>query len=88
MEKAIRHLKRSTVAEALGWIGSIGILSSYFLLSIGLISGNSALYYVLSGIGAFGLAIVTYRHRAFQSFVVNVIFTILAIVALIRIICF
>lgn len=88
MEKAIKHLKRSTIAEAVGWIGSLGILSSYLLLSIGIISGNSASYYILSGLGALGLAVVTYRHRAFQSFVVNIIFTILAAIALVRIVFF
>lgn len=85
VEKRVKHLKRNRLAEVLGWIGTIGILSSYGLLSFGIISGNSKLYYILSGIGAFGLAIVTYRHRAYQSFVVNVTFTILAIIALIRI---
>jgi len=88
MERRIKHLKRSQIAETLGWIGSVGILASYGLLSLGVISGDSILYYILSGVGAFGLAIVTYRHRAFQSFIVNIIFTILAVIALIRIIIF
>ncbi len=88
MERKIKHLKRSQLAEAAGWVGSVGILTSYGLLSLGFISGSSILYYLLSGIGALGLAIVTYRHRAFQSFIVNVTFTALAVVALIRIIVF
>ena len=85
MERRVKHLKRSQVAETLGWIGSVGILSSYGLLSFGVISGDSTLYYVLSGLGAFGLAVVTYRHRAYQSFIVNVTFTVLAVAGLARI---
>lgn len=85
MEQRIKHLKRSQLAEALGWIGSVAILSGYGLLSLGVISGDSIIYYSLSGIGAFGLAIVTYRHRAFQSFIVNIAFTIFALIAVIRI---
>lgn len=84
MEKHIKHLKRSQLAEALGWIGSVGILSSYSLLSFGIISSDSALYYILAGLGAFGLAVVTYRHRAYQSFIVNCTFTVLSLVALVR----
>lgn len=85
MEKTIKHLRRSQLAETLGWIGSVAILASYGFLSTGVISGDSSIYYALSGLGAFGLAIVTYRHRAFQSFIVNVLFTVLAIVGLVRI---
>lgn len=81
----MRHLPKKATAELLGWVGAFGILSSYALLSLGVVGGNSLIYYVLSGIGGFGLAIVTYRHRAYQSFLVNTTFTILAILAILRI---
>ena len=86
LEKRVKHLKRNQAAETIGWLGTILILSGYALLSLGVISGDSILYYCLSGLGAAGLAIITYRHRAYQSFTVNVIFSVFALVALIRII--
>jgi hypothetical protein len=83
--KHIKHLPRNRVAELFGWMGSVGILLAYALLSFGLLDGNSPIYHVIFLIGSSGLAVVTYRHRAYQSLVVNIFFAILAFVALVRI---
>ena len=88
MEKRVTHLKKNWIAEYTGWVGAAGILSSYALLSFGIVNGQSVVYHGLLLIGSIGLSVVTYRHRAFQSFIVNVTFTILAVIALIRIIFF
>lgn len=80
------HLSKSQFAESLGWVGAIALLGSYALLSFNIISGESLVYHSLMLLGAAGLAVVTFRHRAFQSFIVNTIFSILAITALTRII--
>jgi hypothetical protein len=85
-QKHIKHLPKNQLAEAYGWFGSILILSGYGLLSLGIISGNSPIYHLMFMVGSSGLAVITYRHRAFQSFTVNVLFTIFAFIAVIRII--
>lgn len=64
------------------------MLGGYALLSFGVISGESAIYHGMFLIGSIGLAVITYRHRAFQSFTVNVFFGVLALVALIRAVYF
>ena len=84
MEKRTKHLKRNSAAEIFGWVGTVSLLSSYGLLSFDLIPGDSLLYHSLYLLGAAGLAVVTYRHRAFQSFTVNVVFVILAMIAIVR----
>ena len=84
--KHVHHLPKSQLAECLGWIGAVATLSAYALLSLNLISGNSVLYHLIFLTGCVGLAIVTYRHRAFQSVAVNVIFILLGLVAITRII--
>lgn len=86
--KHVRHLPKNKLAEGYGWIGSIFILAAYALLSFGVVTGDTLLYYGLTMVGSSGLAVVTYRHRAFQSFTVNIFFTILAFIALIRILYF
>lgn len=84
-QKHIHHLPKNQFAEAYGWFGSAMILIAYGLMSLGLLSGDSAIYHGMFLIGSTGLALITYRHRAFQSFTVNIIFTALAIIALIRV---
>lgn len=64
------------------------MLSAYALLSFGIINGESAVYHGLFLFGSIGLAVITYRHRAYQSFTVNIFFGLLALVALIRTIYF
>jgi hypothetical protein len=83
-QKHVKHLPKSNLAETFGWIASIVILTGYALLSFDIISGNSPIYHGMFLVGSLGLAIITYRHRAFQSFTVNIFFGILALIALIR----
>ena len=83
-QKHIKHLPKNKLAETFGWIGSILLLTGYGLLSFGVIDGDSALYHGMFMIGSIGLAVITYRHRAFQSFMVNIFFGLLALVGFIR----
>ena len=83
-EQHVRHLPKSQLAEVFGWFSSILVLAGYALLSFGILDGDSPLYHLIFVIGSVGLAVITYRHRAFQSFTVNVFFAVLALVALIR----
>ena len=81
----VKHLAKNKLAEAYGWLGSLLILSAYALLSFNVIDGNSPIYHIIFLVGSSGLGLIAYRHRAYQSFVVNIFFCILAITALIRI---
>jgi len=83
-QKNIKHLPQNKLAEAFGWFASFVILTGYGLLSFGIINGESAIYHGMFLIGSMRLAVITYRHRAFQSFMVNVFFGVLALIALIR----
>ena len=87
-EKHTTHLPKNLFAEGFGWVGSITILAAYALLSFGIVNSNAPIYHVLFLTGSAGLAVVTYRHRAYQSFIVNIFFTTLALIALIRVIYF
>lgn len=83
-QKHTTHLPKSKLAEGFGWLASIVMLTGYGLLSFGIISGESAMYHGMFLIGSIGLAVITYRHRAYQSFTVNIFFGLLALVALVR----
>jgi nicotinamide riboside transporter PnuC len=84
MKKPSRHTSSDKMSENLGWLGAIAVLSGYALLSIGLIKGDSFLYHGLMLIGSVGLAIITYRRRTYQPFIVNLVFSILAALAITR----
>ena len=82
--KHVRHLPKNSIAEAFGWFASASMLIGYGLLSFGVLDADSAVYHGIFLVGSAGLAVVTYRHRAFQSFTVNIFFGLLALIAIIR----
>lgn len=88
MERRIKHLRRNQLAEAFGWVGTVFVLGAYALISLDIINSNSVLYHALFLVGSAGLAVITYRHRAFQSFTVNLTFVGLATIAIIRLLFF
>jgi hypothetical protein len=87
-KKPTKTAAKRRLAEIYGWVGSLFILGAYALLSFGLISSESAMYHGIFFIGSTGLAVVTYIHKAFQSFTVNVTFSLLALIAFIRVVYF
>lgn len=88
MERRVKHLRRNQFAEMFGWIGTVLVLGAYALISLNIIDSNSVSYHVMFLIGSAGLAVITYRHRAFQSFIVNLTFVGLATVAIVRLVLF
>ena len=82
-----KETKKSLI-EVLGWIGAIAVLFGYALVSLNIVSGDSRTYHTLMLLGSAGLAVVTLYHRSFQPFLVNIVFTLLASIALIRLMLF
>lgn len=70
--------------EIAGWVGVLCVLGSYLLLAAGLIDGNSWMYHVLILIGSLFIAAISYKKRIFQPMVLNLCFSTLALVALVR----
>lgn len=75
----------SQVYEILGWVGVVFVLGSYCLLATGIIDGNSWVYHVLVLTGSVFIAVISYIRRVYQPMVLNICFSVLAIVALVRI---
>jgi hypothetical protein len=71
--------------EAAGWVGAALILLAYLLLSMGKVSGKSALYQGMNIVGAAGFIINGWWHNALPSTVLNVIWMLIGGVALWRI---
>ncbi len=71
--------------EAAGWLGAALILLAYLLLSMGKVTGQSALYQWMNVVGAAGFIVNGWWHGALPSAVLNVIWMMIGGVALWRI---
>jgi len=73
------------VDEIVGFYGVIAILLAYALISFGVFTSSSILYYILNGTGALGIMFVSFKKKAYQPAVLNIIWTIVAIVGILNI---
>ncbi|MDO8529368.1 MAG: hypothetical protein Q7S18_01740 [bacterium] len=70
--------------EIVGWYGTIAIVSAYALLSFGIINSDSSLYQILNATGALGIVVISFKKKAYQPGVLNIIWTVIAVIALIK----
>jgi len=77
--------RKQLFAEIAGWYGTVVILAAYTLVSFDLISGDGLIFQLLNLTGALGIiAIATYKKMR-QSIVLNIVWGIVAIVAIVNI---
>ena len=77
---------KTKMIEIIGWYGAIALLGAYALVSFSLIKSDSLLYQLLNLTGAVGIAWVSIYKKAFQPGVLNVIWAIIALIAIIKLI--
>lgn len=71
------------VSEVVGWTGTVLLIGAYLLLSIGKIS-NGRIYQWFNLVGAVGLLINAAVHGAWPVVILNLAWSAIGIVALIR----
>ncbi len=69
----------------LGWIGSIEVLAAYGLNSYQKIKSDSILFYVLNLTGGLLLIVYSVYKEAFPNAFINIVWVIIAIIALLKI---
>ena len=79
------NMNKKILDEIIGWYGAIAIVSAYALLSFNIIVSESIVYQLLNATGAIGIVYISFKKKAYQPGVLNIIWTIIAIVAIIRI---
>lgn len=72
------------LVEILGWIASVLIVGSYALNLLQKLKSDSTAYQLANIVGGIFFVINTYYHQAFPSMAVNVIWVILAGMALLK----
>jgi hypothetical protein len=70
--------------EIVGWAGALLILSAYVLVTIGRLTGRSPAFQWMNLLGAAGFIVNGWWHSALPSTVLNVIWMLIAAVALWR----
>jgi hypothetical protein len=70
--------------EVAGWIGAALILLAYLLVTTGRLTGQSRLFQWMNLVGAAGFVINGWWHNAIPSTALNVIWMLIAVVALAR----
>ncbi|HEX7042739.1 MAG TPA: hypothetical protein VF189_05810 [Patescibacteria group bacterium] len=71
------------IIETFGWYGTVAIIGAYALISFNLIKSASLFYQILNLTGALGIITVSYYKKVFQSVVLNLIWGIVAIIAIV-----
>lgn len=78
-------MKRNIISEVVGWYGVVAILSAYAFLSLGVFSSNSLIYQLLNMSGALGIVYDSFRSKDYQPVVLNIIWAIIALIAIIKV---
>jgi hypothetical protein len=79
-------MNRKNIAEIAGWCGAAAILSAYVLVSFRIISASGYAYQLLNLSGAIGMLLIAFVKKVEQSVVINIIWAIIAIAAIIGLI--
>ena len=78
-------MNQKIIDESLGWYGTCAIVIAYALVSFNVLSASTLLYQILNGTGALGIVYISLKKKAYQPGVLNIIWTIIALSAIIRI---
>lgn len=70
--------------EIIGWIGAILIVGAYFYNINGKVKSSSVTYIASNLLGGIFFTINTFVHRAYPSMMVNIIWVIIAVAAIIK----
>lgn len=70
--------------EIFGWYGAGAIILAYLLVSFSALSAHSIWYQLLNGTGALGIVAVSFHKRTYQPGVINIIWALIAVIAIIN----
>lgn len=70
--------------EIFGWYGTVAIIAAYGLVSFSLLAPTSIWHQILNATGALGIVVVSFSKKAYQPGVLNIIWTFIAVIALLK----
>ena len=72
--------------EIIGWYGVVALIIAYGLISFSLLKSSDFVYQFLNLTGAIGIIVDTFSKRDYQPTAVNIVWAIIAFIALLKII--
>ncbi len=78
--------KNNLFAELFGWYGTAAILIAYGLVSFSIIKADGLIYQFLNFSGSVGLLAIALVKKVYQSVTINIIWGLIALIALAQII--
>ncbi len=72
--------------ELFGWYGTFAIILAYALISFSVLDVTNIWYQILNFTGALGIVLVSFHKKTYQPGVLNIIWTIIALIAILRMI--
>ncbi len=77
-------MKLKLFIDVVGWVGSIEVIAAYGLNSYQVLNSDSMVFQLLNLTGAIFLIINTIYHRAYPSAFINIVWVIIALIAIAR----
>lgn len=74
-----------SLIEAVGWYGMVAVVLAYALVSFAVLQASDLAYQLLNITGSIGLAVVSFKKKAYQPGVLNIVWTAIALAAVARI---
>ncbi|ULQ55007.1 hypothetical protein KJS94_10190 [Flavihumibacter rivuli] len=75
-------MKKELLLEIIGWLGGGSVMIAYMLNAFRLLDAGSPVYLLVNIIGSILLAYYTYCKKAFPNLVLNLVWALVAILAL------
>lgn len=75
---------KQKLLQIFGWIGMVLILAAYFLVSFNFLSFDSIWYQGMNVVGSLGIVLETLSKKDYQPAVLNIVWILIAIVAILR----
>ena len=77
-------MKLKLFIDIVGWVGSVEVIAAYGLNSYQVLNSDSMVFQLLNLTGAIFLIINTIYHRAYPSAFINIVWVIIALIAIAR----
>jgi hypothetical protein len=77
-------MPKHPLVEFLGWYGAVAVLAAYFFVSFHYLSADSFWFQFLNATGSAGLTAVAYIKKDWQLAVLNLVWAVIALIALLH----